>query len=429
VIVAPLVLVWRFLPLLVLLLAWLLARSDWQHLFDSRLVIVLPYILACVAAGLAATFNRSRLLAPVLIAVLTYHCIRERLQLPLLEESAMALFTGLNLLFCGQLIMAALLPDKGLFNRNGLLWFTLLLAGYPVWWLHGQSAVWTDLLAGLPLSQGDWFEQRHWITQGLVACHLATITVLALTTLLRRSLADAALLLTWLAGVLVFADFAVVEVSSLCYAALLIGLGILYQQSNYRVTFRDALTGIPGRRALDDYLTTLGRRYAIAMLDVDHFKKFNDTHGHEVGDQVLKMVAAKIARVEGGGKGFRYGGEEFTIVFPRRNAEEAFAFLEAVRLSIESYQMTLRGADRVRDRKAGKRQRGKSGKTSSADSVSVTISIGVADSQSGLSAGEVIKRADSLLYRAKEAGRNCTVSATEPVSTPSACAARRTGRP
>jgi diguanylate cyclase (GGDEF)-like protein len=63
-------------------------------------------------------------------------------------------------------------------------------------------------------------------------------------------------------------------------------------------------------------MMSLGHRFTIAMLDIDHFKRFNDTYGHAVGDQVLKMVAAKLRQVKGGGRAFRYGGEEFTLVFP-----------------------------------------------------------------------------------------------------------------
>ena len=112
------------------------------------------------------------------------------------------------------------------------------------------------------------------------------------------------------------------------------------------MAFRDELTGIPSRRALNEQLAALGNRYAIAMLDVDHFKKFNDTYGHDLGDQVLKMVAAHIARVGGGGKAFRYGGEEFTVLFPGTDAEDAIPHLEALREEIESYRMALRGSDR-----------------------------------------------------------------------------------
>lgn len=80
------------------------------------------------------------------------------------------------------------------------------------------------------------------------------------------------------------------------------------------------------------------------MADVDHFKAFNDTHGHDVGDQVLRMVAAQLRRVSGGGYAYRYGGEEFTLVFPGKTAVEAMPYLETVRQAIEAYQMRLREA-------------------------------------------------------------------------------------
>src|SRR6185436_12678910 len=85
-------------------------------------------------------------------------------------------------------------------------------------------------------------------------------------------------------------------------------VGALMQES-HRLAFRDELTGLPGRRALDARLRSLPGRYTVAMVDVDHFKKFNDTHGHDIGDQVLKLVGARLAEVGGSGKAFRYGGE------------------------------------------------------------------------------------------------------------------------
>jgi hypothetical protein len=67
----------------------------------------------------------------------------------------------------------------------------------------------------------------------------------------------------------------------------------------YQMAFRDELTGLPGRRALNERMQRLGRNYVLAMSDVDHFKKFNDTHGHDVGDQVLRLVASKLSKIRG----------------------------------------------------------------------------------------------------------------------------------
>jgi GGDEF domain-containing protein len=91
----------------------------------------------------------------------------------------------------------------------------------------------------------------------------------------------------------------------------------------YQMAFRDELTGLPGRRALNERLQRLGRTYVIAMADVDHFKKFNDTHGHDVGDQVLRLVASQLRQIGGGGKAYRYGSEEFTLVFPGKTLKNA----------------------------------------------------------------------------------------------------------
>ena len=89
-------------------------------------------------------------------------------------------------------------------------------------------------------------------------------------------------------------------------------------ETAHAMAYQDELTSLPGRRALKEYLLKLGNEYTIAMLDIDHFKKFNDTHGHDVGDQVLRMVASKLVGFSGGGKAFRYGGEEF-LWYSRKN--------------------------------------------------------------------------------------------------------------
>ena len=97
----------------------------------------------------------------------------------------------------------------------------------------------------------------------------------------------------------------------------------------------------------------LGPRYVLAMGDVDHFKSFNDTHGHDIGDQVLKLVAARLAEVEGGGRAFRYGGEEFTVLFDDATLEQAMPHLEATRASVEAYRMAVRSEARPKEQEQG----------------------------------------------------------------------------
>jgi len=177
----------------------------------------------------------------------------------------------------------------------------------------------------------------------------------------------------------------------------------------YQMAFRDELTGLPGRRALNERMQRLGRNYVLAMGDVDHFKKFNDTHGHDVGDQVLRLVASKLSKItSGGGKAYRYGGEEFAIVFAAKTLEECLPHLEVIRESIANYDILLRNNDnRPQDDHQGRQRRG----AAQASSVSVTISIGVAERQpEHRTPEEVLKVADQALYAAKGAGRNCVMA-------------------
>jgi diguanylate cyclase (GGDEF)-like protein len=191
-----------------------------------------------------------------------------------------------------------------------------------------------------------------------------------------------------------------IQAVSLFFTAAAISILIAVIQDSYRLAFVDDLTGLPGRNALSMETLKLGQRYAIAMLDVDHFKKFNDTYGHDIGDQVLRMVAGQMARVGGGGKPFRYGGEEFTIIFPGKTAEEAITNLDALRQVIKESGFTIRAKDRLKA-KASTKRNGK-GKR-----VSVTISIGVSErSEKNPAPEDVTKAADQALYRAKKGGRN-----------------------
>src|SRR3990170_147382 len=114
------------------------------------------------------------------------------------------------------------------------------------------------------------------------------------------------------------------------------------------MAFRDELTRLPGRRALNEALQQTGGQYAVAMVDVDHFKKFNDTYGHDVGDQVLKMVAARLDEVTGGGRAFRYGGEDLRVWFGGKRGDGALPPLALLRATIKDTRFPLRGPSRPR---------------------------------------------------------------------------------
>ena len=199
-----------------------------------------------------------------------------------------------------------------------------------------------------------------------------------------------------------------IQTITLTTAAIIIIIAVIWL--SHDMAYRDELTALPSRRALNQLLLSLSRKYTIAMLDIDHFKKFNDTHGHDIGDEVLRMVASKIGQVSGGGKPFRYGGEEFTVIFPGKTPDQVESHLDALRTVIAEYQMTVRSKSRKKDKKVEEKSKAKRGKKILANSgkLSVTISIGLAQREANIKTPEqVIKAADQALYRAKEAGRNC----------------------
>jgi GGDEF domain-containing protein len=211
-----------------------------------------------------------------------------------------------------------------------------------------------------------------------------------------------------------------VATSYLASAALVLAISII--ETSYVLAYHDDLTTLPSRRAFNDALLRLQAPYSIAMVDIDHFKKFNDTYGHDTGDEVLRLVASKLARVSGGGQAYRYGGEEFAIVFSGRATGDAVEHLEQLRATIEASSFRMRGGDRRQAPRGPDRRNQRSrGRTSTGHAIrkiaqgppnvstelSVTVSIGVATStREGPDPEQVIRAADRALYRAKAAGRN-----------------------
>lgn len=160
----------------------------------------------------------------------------------------------------------------------------------------------------------------------------------------------------------------------------------------------DALTGLANRKACCDYLDAQlararndDRPLSLIFVDIDHFKKFNDTFGHRMGDEVLRLVALRLEKsFHGAGFVARWGGEEFVIVMPDFEAEEAVGYAERLRLDIGSRTVRTRGSGR--------------------DVGRITLSLGVSQMKADDSAQTLIDRADQALYDAKAEGRDRTVT-------------------
>ena len=168
------------------------------------------------------------------------------------------------------------------------------------------------------------------------------------------------------------------------------------------MAFYDTLTGVLSRRAFEQELDRLGKQYCIAMVDIDHFKRVNDGYGHDVGDEVLKMVASILNKVSYRARTFRYGGEEFAIIFQGQRMSEVMTLLERVRKAVERRPFIIRS-----DSRPEKKPEKITGYSGGKGRINVTVSIGVAQKTESLkTALDVVKKADEALYRAKSGGRN-----------------------
>ena len=361
---------------------------------------VLPW--AALGAGVLVSwrFRRSRLLFGVLVLALAdLGTARWGLAGP---ESTTA-FDAIAFLLPLNLFGLTLLRERGTFTPAGLARFGVIGAQAGlVALLAASKLAWLATPLQVSLLPDAWFGWTP-VAQPGFAVFLGSVVFMGTRLALQPNATGRGFLWATAAAFLALNVSAGTPLASTYFAAGIVILIVSVVDASYYMAYRDGLTGLPARRALNEELMRLNGQYTIAMVDVDHFKKFNDDHGHEVGDQVLRMVAAELERVGGGGTPYRYGGEEFALLFPGKSAEEVVPHLEQVRESIETATFTLRGVTRPSKRPDNP----KPPRNAKRKRVSVTVSIGAAARSDRRSApSEVAGFADKALYRAKKTGRN-----------------------
>jgi diguanylate cyclase (GGDEF)-like protein len=372
---------------------------------ESRVILQnLPYLFCLVAIIMANQFNRGRLLLAALGIGVFFWTVQNHLQVSLMDSDAAERYLAISLTLPILTFYLLLLPERGIWNLYGIISFLAfvflgLLCVQLGPWLPKFSVTANAYYASHPIDG---------YVLSLGASLLMSLVALVGTILLsvRNEDVEAALIGAFVALYLVLALLQVehISVAMSTAAALSLVWGLL--RSSHAMAYRDELTGLPGRRALKERLRMLGGRFCIAMLDIDHFKRVNDTYGHDVGDEVLKLVASRLRRVGGGGTAYRYGGEEFCIVFPRKDLDATTLPLERVREEIANYTMSLRDRNlRPSRAKEGTRKRGATRLGSNQLSVTVSIGIAVRDVEHP-DTESVLTAADKKLYEAKSGGRN-----------------------
>ncbi len=368
-----------------------------------------PYVVLLLGTGMGAWFNRGRAFIALASLLAAFAGYSFALDLGAESFAARAVFTAAAILVPLNFLLTLVFPERGVSHHFNYRWFMLAVAEtlFVAWIASaGRSSVsgtvWQDLL-------------EHWLFRypptpllGRLMFAAAFIAA-AIRARPRGEATETRPLDIGHAGALVafFIACEWVDAPGAFGAFIMASGGILLVsllQESHRLAFRDELTGLPSRRALDERLHGLGPVHAIAMLDVDHFKKFNDTHGHDIGDQVLRLVGSRLAQATGGGTAYRYGGEEFCIIFPDLRLTEALPHAEKICADIAAYQMAVRRDDRPKDPEAGTKLRSL---RSPEKTLSVTVSIGIAEPEdTNATPAEVLRASDKALYRAKEGGRN-----------------------
>jgi diguanylate cyclase (GGDEF)-like protein len=192
-------------------------------------------------------------------------------------------------------------------------------------------------------------------------------------------------------------------------------LMLAVMETTWRNANLDELTELPGRRPFKHHLARLGADYALAVLDVDHFKKINDRYGHDTGDQVLRFIASHLKQLPAG-QAYRYGGEEFVIVSEGDDYDRIVETMDNLRQAIQEREFIVRSVNRPRRRPAALPGVAGAGGEPDGDAgqrkvLRVSVSIGVARRDARHHATmEVLTAADRALYRAKKGGRNRVVS-------------------
>ena len=355
------------------------------------------YVIYCIGMILSWWFNRSRVFFSIAVLALAQFSLSQVAAAAIsIPTYGKMIFPIIGVLLPMNIVVFSSLKERGIFNSWGLKRFAIVFIQvvYIALALLSNDSTLLNFFYKEVLAEPLVFTT---IPQpALIAYSIVLLLMLLKQLTKQRHLDNAfvAVLIATFIGLHLNAEPLAIPIFFSLSAMILV---ISVVQDSYSMAYLDELTGLPARRALREDLLKLSGEYTIAMLDIDFFKKFNDTYGHDTGDDVLRLVASALKNVTGGGKAFRYGGEEFTIVFPHAQITEVLPHLEKLRAAVEKSPYAY--VKKIKD--DAKRK-------PTAKNLFVTISIGVAErSEKNDHPDAVIKAADTALYRAKKKGRNC----------------------
>ena len=364
----------------------------------QTLLFYSPYVVAGIGVFISVLLNRMQ---PILLLFAVTLTVFALTFVPIENKtySLDIIFPLMSILLPLNLLIWLLVPERGVklngYNLSLLTVFVVQAMG--VYWVVTTLPFELVQQLSVPVSEDEGFFVKIPLFGSLMMILVVNIFIIRLAMLQKIKVLDQVALFVLLLMTLGLNGF--VEYGILGWLAsislLMIILSMIFDA--HQIAYTDELTGMAGRRALFESFMGLSRTYSIAMIDIDHFKNFNDTYGHDVGDLVLRTVSKVLTGVGAGGKAYRFGGEEFTVVFTGKTPEQVRPVLDDLRKAVEATELKFN-------------HNGKQTKTK------VAVSIGVAPKNKEFKTPEaVIKAADQALYQAKEMGRNRVVAYGDPV--------------
>ncbi|QOY52140.1 GGDEF domain-containing protein [Candidatus Sulfurimonas baltica] len=375
------------IPILISLVFALIVFNETK--IPTAIIELVPYLFYAMSAliiWVSWHFNRNRfifVIVPLLFMQIGFEYLG--------AAKATDLFLYVSLLYPLHILVFLLLRERGLFSIWGIfkIVFFVVEITAVLYFIYYPNAELLEMLKIKIFAISFYPLKDLSVAIGIFVMFIMSALVI-FNRLLMYNSSFLILTITFYGGLYFIKTQYVNDLSLLAISVIIFALLI---RESYRLAFYDELTSLPGRRALVEDMAKLGIRYSLAMIDIDHFKKFNDTYGHDTGDEVLKMVASKLSNVTGGGKAYRYGGEEFVLLFPSKDSGESYTHTDILRDIIAKSPFKVRNKESFKE-------------------IYINISAGVVQKASKESNPfTVMKRADNALYKAKKAGRNQVIKA------------------
>lgn len=383
------------MPFIVIVAAWTLAiNSESMSVVAQSLFSVLPYVFAFLAIILSTWYQNSNSFFFTCLMLISY------IYITVLSKTPAMLFEAISILSVLIPINAVWLnfsQERGIISSYGRN-KAMIIIGQVLWALVSimtKSSVKIPSQISQPIIN---------LKAPAIALYIVCIFILLMNYVLKSQYLSlifvAVLFETFIMLHFAHRHMLVAIFTSSIFIILVLALIEIF----YSLAFYDSLTGVLSRRALEQDLLKLRGSYTIAMVDLDHFKRINDTYGHDVGDQVLKMVVSVLRQNAGTSKIYRYGGEEFLVIFSEMAYNQVVNIMDNIRKIIECRKFIIRDKNRPEINI----DKDKLSNNTFHKNINITISIGIAKKNNLLKTPhDVIKKADEALYKSKNSGRNC----------------------